>query len=79
MNPGAIEEGSKVAASFLDAMKGQPLALALVICNIMLLVLFFYVARWAGTNRSDEFKAIMEMQREVQMLLYNCTPTRPNG
>lgn len=74
MNPGPMEEGVKVAAGFMDAMKSQPLALALVACNLTLLALFFYVAHWSGTNRSTEFKAIMEMQREVQKLLYNCTP-----
>jgi hypothetical protein len=76
MNPGPVEEASKVAAGFMEAMKSQPLALALVACNLTLLALFFYVASYAGSNRSNEFKAIMEMQREVQKLLYNCTPIR---
>jgi len=79
MSPGPLEEGAKVASSFMEAMKSQPLALALVACNLTLLALFFYVSSWAGSNRSNEFKAIMEMQKEVQKLLYNCTPTRPNG
>lgn len=74
MNPGPLEEGSKVASSFVEAMKSQPLALALVACNVLLLGLFFYVSSWAGSNRSAEFKSIMEMQREVQKLLYNCNP-----
>lgn len=76
---GPVEEGAKVAASFMDAMKSQPLALALVACNLTLLALFFYVSSWAGANRSSEFKAILDMQREVQTLLYNCTPTNPRG
>jgi hypothetical protein len=79
MNPGPVEEGAKVATGFIDAMRSQPLALALVICNVMLLSLFFFVAHWAGTNRSTEFASIMAMQREVQKLLYNCTPTTPSG
>ena len=79
MNPGPIEEGAKVATGFMAAMKDQPLALALVACNLMLLALFFYITHYAGSNRAHEFSTIMEMQKEVQKLLYNCTPTRPTG
>lgn len=77
MNPGPVEEVGQTARGFLDAMKSQPLALALAICNMALLGLFFYVAQWAGTNRSMEFQAILEMQKDVNKLLYNCTPIGP--
>lgn len=76
MNPGPIEEAGKVASGFMHVMRDQPLALALAICNIALLALFYYVASWAGNNRADEFKAIMAMQREVQQLLYTCVPAK---
>jgi hypothetical protein len=79
MNPGPVEEAGRVASGFMDAMKGQPLALALAVCNVMLLTIFFYVAHLASTNRRAEFASIMEMQKEVQKLLYNCTPNRPTG
>lgn len=79
VNPGPIEESAKVAGNFVDAMKGNPLALALIVSQIMLLTLFFFVAHWAGENRSTEFAAIMAQQREVQQLLYRCTPDKPNG
>lgn len=79
MNPGPIEEAGKAAGTFMDVMRGNPLALALVACNLMLLALFFYVTNWAGNNRATEFAAIMAMQREVQQLLYQCTPTAPRG
>lgn len=78
MNPGPMEEGAKVAAGFMEAMKSQPLALALVACNLTLLGLFFYVASWAGNNRASEFTAIMAANKEVQQLLYRCTPD-PRG
>lgn len=79
MNPGPMEDAGKVATGFVAAMQTQPLALALVACNILLMGLFFYVAQWSGNNRSKEFSALMEMNREVQKLLYNCTPTAPRG
>jgi hypothetical protein len=76
---GPVEEAGKAAAGFMDVMKGQPLALALAICNIMLLGIFAFVAHMASTNREREFNSIIGMQREVQQLLYNCTPDRPKG
>lgn len=79
MNPGPLEEGGKVASGFVDAMRGNPLALALAAGNVLLICLFAYVANWAGTNRATEFAAIMAMQKEVQQLLYRCTPDKPQG
>jgi hypothetical protein len=79
MNPGPLQEGAKVATGFMTAMKDQPLALALVMCNVLLLALFFYVIQVATSNKAKEFQAIMEQQREVQQLLYNCTPDKPRG
>ena len=57
----AIEEGGKAAAGFIEAMKTQPLALALVACNVLLLALFFYVIKVADHTRDQ----LMEMQRET--------------
>ena len=79
MNPGPMEEGAKVASGFIEGMKGNPLALALAVSQILVLLLFFYIASWAGDNRKSEFAALQEMQREVQKMLFNCTPTRPQG
>lgn len=74
MNPGVVEEAGKAAGTFMTVMKDQPLALALALMNLCLMALFFYVAQWAGTNRTREFDAIMEAQKETQKLLYNCVP-----
>jgi hypothetical protein len=79
MNPGPVEEAGRVAGGFITAMQTQPLALALVMCNVLLLLLFFYVINVANKGRTREFTAIMQMQREVQQMLYRCTPDRPQG
>ena len=79
MNPGPLEEGGKVIGGFVTAMKDQPLALALVMCNVLLLGLFFYVINVSTSNKAKEFEAIMQQQREVQQLLYRCTPDKPQG
>jgi hypothetical protein len=44
MSPGAIEETGKVAVSTIDAMKTQPLAVALVVVNVLFLAVGGYFA-----------------------------------
>jgi hypothetical protein len=43
------------------------------------LAIFAFVAHMASANRAREFDSIIAMQREVQQLLYNCTPDKPRG
>lgn len=71
---GLAEESAKVATGFIDSMKGNPIALALAVSQILLLVIFGLVAHWAGENRSTEFAAIMAANAEVQKLLFQCVP-----
>ena len=75
LNPGPIKEAGKVASGFVAAMATNPPALALVVCNILLLGLFFY----AVSTTTGKFRILMAQQQEVQKMLYNCTPTRPTG
>ena len=35
MNPGAIEEGAKVASGVVEGLKSQPLSLALIVVNLV--------------------------------------------
>ena len=74
MNPGVTDSAERVATSLLDSMKSQPLALGLLICNMMLLVLFFYIAKVATENRRFEFTTLQDSQKEIHQMLYNCTP-----
>ena len=46
MNPGILEESVKTAGGVIDALRSQPLALAMGIMNIcLLLFLFYYLSR----------------------------------
>jgi len=38
MNPGAVEEGAKVASGVVEALRSQPIALALIVMNIIFVV-----------------------------------------
>jgi len=35
MNPGAVEEGAKVATGVIEGLKGEPISLALIVMNII--------------------------------------------
>jgi hypothetical protein len=70
MNPGAVEEGGKVASTLIDAMKSQPMTLALVVFNIV----FIGAVLYAGNHQRALIEKMIEQQGEVSKLLYNCTP-----
>lgn len=69
---GAIEETSKAAGSFMEIMKSQPLSLALVIMNILLLALLWSVYRSADEARAAEMSLIFKAQSDMQLLLSRC-------
>jgi uncharacterized membrane protein (UPF0182 family) len=74
MNPGAAEEAGKAANTFMDIMRAQPLSLALVIMNVMLLALFYFFAVAARDTRRMEFQQLVEQQKETAQLLFKCIP-----
>lgn len=55
----ATEEGGKVAVSIIDALKTQPMALALIVINFGFLIMIGYILHSlnAGTERKDNLLA----------------------
>lgn len=66
---------TQVAGSIIDALKGQPLSLALVIMNLGLLGYLYYEGIAAHTDRQNEMKLLYENRSEMAKLLYQCTPS----
>jgi cytochrome c oxidase assembly factor CtaG len=62
------------ANSFMDALKGQPLSLALVVMNILLLGYLYYAGIVAHSERQEEMKLLYQNRSEMAQLLYQCTP-----
>src|SRR5262249_50232233 len=69
---GAVEEGGKVATSIIDALKQEPISLALVLMNVALLLMFFYVAQRSAQTRASEVGVIYENQKHPSELLAHC-------
>lgn len=72
MNPGASEEAAKAAGTFMEALKAQPLSLALVVMNVALLLLFWIIAEKTAETRHFEMGKMFEHQ---QLLLDRCGRT----
>jgi len=72
MNPGIVEEGSKHVGSFMDAMKREPLSLALVIMNLCLLLFFYVILIRVADQRKEEIGLLYADKKDVRELLAKC-------
>jgi hypothetical protein len=75
----AIEEGGKAARTFMEVMKGEPIALSLVVMNVMLLGFLYYTGIVAHDERKTEMQLLYENRSEMAKLLYACVPGKPDG
>jgi hypothetical protein len=71
----SLQEGGRAVNSFMDAMKSQPLSLALVVMNIGLLGFLYYDGIVAHDERKTEMELLYKNRTEMAELLYRCTPT----
>ena len=69
------EQVAKATAGFFDAMKSQPLALALAVMNLGLLGYLYYAGTVAHGERQKEMELLYKNRELVAELLYRCTPT----
>lgn len=60
--------GGRAAAGIVDSLKTQPLSLALVIMNVGLLLLFYFIVQ-SAENRQ---KIVAEQQTKLHELLARC-------
>jgi predicted DNA-binding protein (UPF0278 family) len=74
VNPGPTEEIGKVANTFMDSLKSQPLSLALVVMNAMLLGYIYYTETRYVEGRRIAFTKIVEQQQNMAELLAHCIP-----
>jgi hypothetical protein len=72
MSPGAAEEMGKVATGFIDTMKTQPLALALVLMNAGLMVLFWFILDRFDKQNTHREELVRQEQKEIRDMLSKC-------
>jgi hypothetical protein len=72
MNPGVTEEVGKAAGGFIDALKREPLSLALVLMNLALLGFFWLILNAVAQQREREVNLLYEDKKEVRELIAKC-------
>jgi hypothetical protein len=73
MDPtGIARETGQTARSFFDALKEQPLSLALVVMNFILLFYLFYSGASITSQRNETTKMIVGWQERTDQLMASC-------
>ena len=67
------EEVARAAGSFFEALKSQPLSLALVVMNFALIGYIYYGSVILNNERHNELQLLYRNRREVAVLLAYCT------
>ena len=57
MSPGAIEEGAKVATGVIEGLKSQPIALALIVMNVIFVGATGYAAHQLNIRTTARYEA----------------------
>jgi hypothetical protein len=73
----SMGEAGKAAGSVIDALKTQPLVLALVVMNFALIGFVYVQNSTFTTQRQENVKLFLNVQTEVQKLLAQCVIPLP--
>jgi hypothetical protein len=77
---GVTEEAGKVAISTVDAMKGAPLAIALLLVNVGFLAFAGYVLGEVAANASERNKQQMDLISRLVADIRDCRQgPKPTG
>ena len=80
MNAGVVEQVGHTADTFIDALKREPLSLALVLMNLCLLLFFYVILTRVADQRKEEIGLLYADKKEVRELLAKCVvPDRRSG
>jgi hypothetical protein len=69
---GVTEEVGKATGSFIDALKREPLSLALVLMNLALLAFCYVILTTVAAQRKEEVSLLYQDKKEVRELLAKC-------
>ena len=76
---GPAEEAAKVASGFMTAMSSNPVMLGLVVMNLAMVGMLWFVIKVAQDMRKSEFEMIFAQQKEVQQILTRCIVPNKTG
>jgi hypothetical protein len=61
MTPGAIKEAGKIAIGTVEALKSQPIVLALIVLQLMVLAAVLYSSMHRQNAISQQFKHVYDL------------------
>jgi preprotein translocase subunit SecY len=64
MNPGVVEEGGKVAIGTIDALKSQPIVLALIVLQLLVLGAVLYSTMHRQEATTKQFTALYALLQQ---------------
>jgi hypothetical protein len=56
MNPGAVEEGAKVATGIVEGLRTQPLSLALIVVNLVFIGFMAWIAHEFNVRTTHQYE-----------------------
>lgn len=78
MNPGPVEEGGKVATALIESMKTQPLTLAVLLFNIIVVGLVFFSGREFRALNERVISTLLADQKTMVEMISRCVvPSGP--
>ena len=69
--PGAIEEGAKVATTAIEALKSEPISLALIVMNIIFVAVLGLGMYWLNIRTTARYEA---QDTLIHKILEQCGP-----
>src|SRR5262249_47330224 len=72
MNPRALEEAGKFANTVASALGSQPMTLAMIVTNIMLLIFLFYSQNQFYNQRQELSLQFLAAEKDVRTILSQC-------
>jgi hypothetical protein len=73
------QEAGEAAKGFINALKDQPLSLALVVMNLCLLGYLYYEGVNAYSERRHELELLYQNRDKMAALLFKCRPPAEGG
>ena len=74
---GPVDSAEKIVLSWTDALKREPLSLALVLMNLALLAFFYFLLMTVAAQREREIKLLYEDKAATRELLAKCVVPAP--
>lgn len=67
------EQGAKVATSVVDAMRTQPIMLAVLVLNAIIFLAIMYAVRDQRANEKEIVKALLDQNAKQVEMISKCT------